>query len=62
VQNLDNYYWSFDEVQQKQVQKMTEAFKKIVALMQDYQVDMRKAAYMLSIKALAVSMKLRGWY
>lgn len=62
VQNLDNYYWSFEEVQQKQAIKMAEAFKKIVALMQDYQVDMRKAAYMLSIKALAVSMKLRGWY
>jgi glutamate dehydrogenase len=62
VQNLDNYYWSFEEVQEKQEKKMIEAFNKVVDIMNNYHVDMRKAAYMLSIKALAVPMKLRGWY
>jgi glutamate dehydrogenase len=62
VQNLDNYYWSFDEVQQKQAVKMMEAFKQIAKIMESYQVDMRLAAFMLSIKALSEPMKLRGWY
>jgi len=62
VQNLDNYYWDFNEVQHKQEVKMTEAFKKVVHMMTNYHVDMRLAAYMLSIKALSEPMKLRGWY
>jgi len=62
VQNLDNYYWSFEEVQEKQRIKMKDAFKKITDIMKSYRVDMRKAAYMVSIKGLSVPMKLRGWY
>ncbi|MGD8399903.1 MAG: Glu/Leu/Phe/Val dehydrogenase [Bacillota bacterium] len=62
VQNLDNYYWAFQEVQEKQAKKMIEAFHKVVDTMNRYQVNMRKAAYMLSIKSLSMPMKLRGWY
>ena len=61
VQNLHNYYWRFEEVQQKQEIKMTDAFKKVVELVRTHAVDMRKAAYMLSIKTLAMPMRLRGW-
>jgi glutamate dehydrogenase len=62
VQNLDNYYWNFEEVQEKQTIKMCDAFKRVYEISQNYKVDMRKAAYMLSIKALSQPMKLRGWY
>lgn len=62
VQNLHNYYWTFEEVQQKQESKMAEAFHKVVELMQNHKVDMRKAAYMHAIKALSIAMKLRGRY
>ena len=62
VQNLQNYYWPFDEVQEKQLVKMKEAFDAIWALKEEKGVDMRTAAYMIAIKRVADAMKLRGWY
>lgn len=62
VQNLMNYYWSFDEVQTKQEALMVKAFEEIWALKEEHKVDMRTAAYMMSIKRVATAMKLRGWY
>ncbi|SCG81985.1 glutamate dehydrogenase [Proteiniborus sp. DW1] len=62
VQNLMNHYWSFEEVQQKQEQLMVKAFNEIIDLSEQYNVDMRTAGYMISIKKVADAMKLRGWY
>lgn len=62
VQNLQNYYWTFEEVQQKQEQLMNTAFDEIWALKDEKNCDMRTAAYMISIKRIADAMKLRGWY
>ncbi|WIV11981.1 Glu/Leu/Phe/Val dehydrogenase [Proteiniborus sp. MB09-C3] len=62
VQNLMNHYWPFDEVQEKQEQLMVKAFNEIISLKEQYNVDMRTAAYMISIKKVADAMKLRGWY
>lgn len=62
VQNLMNYYWTFDEVQEKQEKLMVKAFDEIFEIMGSKDVDMRTAAYMMSIKRIAKSMKLRGWY
>jgi glutamate dehydrogenase len=61
VQNLQNYYWTFEEVQEKQIVKMKEAFDAIWALKEEKKVDMRTAAYMIAIKRVADAMKLRGW-
>lgn len=62
VQNLMNYYWSFEEVQEKQQTLMFKSFEEIWQLMEEHKVDMRTAAYMMSIKRVATAMKLRGWY
>lgn len=62
VQNLMRYSWTFDEVQQKQEDKMYIAFDDIWTLKGEHNVDMRTAAYMMSIKRVADAMKLRGWY
>ncbi|GAB6086368.1 Glu/Leu/Phe/Val family dehydrogenase [Alkaliphilus crotonatoxidans] len=62
VQNLMRYSWSFEEVQEKQERLMVKAFEEIWALKEEHKVDMRTAAYMMSIKRIAVAMKLRGWY
>lgn len=62
VQNLMNYYWDFEEVQEKQKRLMIKAFNEIVDIMGEHNVDMRTSAYMLSIKRVAEAMKLRGWY
>lgn len=61
VQNLQNYYWTFEEVQEKQIVKMKDAFDAIWALKEEKNVDMRTAAYMIAIKRVADAMKLRGW-
>ena len=41
---------------------MIKAFEEIWALAGDRNVEMRTAAYMMSIKRIADAMKLRGWY
>lgn len=61
VQNLYHYYWTFDEIQEKQERKMVEAFSSIYDLSLDKATDMRKAAYMIAIKRLAMPLRLRGW-
>lgn len=62
VQNLMNYYWSQAEVIQKLEDNMNRAFE---AVYQTYanekDIDMRTAAYMVSIGRLADAMKVRGW-
>lgn len=61
VQNLQGYYWSFDEVQEKQEVKMIKAFNDIYNLMEEKQVTMRVAAFMMSIKRVADAMRIKGW-
>lgn len=62
VQNLQRFSWTFDDVQAKQEVLMYKAFDDISALMAEFNVDMRTAAYMMSIKRIQVAMKFRGWY
>ena len=62
VQNLMRYNWTFDEVQEKQRTVMKKAFEEIWALANERKVEMRTAAYMMSIRRIADAMKLRGWY
>lgn len=61
VQNLYHYYWSFNEVQEKQETKMVDAFGKVIEMMEEKQVDMRQAAYMIAIHKIAQPLRLRGW-
>ena len=62
VQNLYGYYWGEKEVEEKQEVEMMKAFNNIWALKEEYDVTIRQAAYMLSVKKVADVMKLRGWY
>lgn len=62
VQNLMRYTWTFEEVQQKQEVLMKKAFEEIWNLADEYRVSLRTAAYMISIKRIAVAMEKRGWY
>lgn len=62
VQNLYGYYWEEEEVVEKQEAAMVEAFNDIWKIKEDYNVSMRKAAYLHSVKKVAEVMKLRGWY
>lgn len=62
VQNLYGYYWSEKEVEEKQEVEMVNAFNDIWKLKDEYNVTVREAAYMISVKKVADVMKLRGWY
>lgn len=62
VQNLYGYYWEEEEVVEKQEIAMVNAFNDIWKIKEEYDVSMRKAAYMHSVKKVADVMKLRGWY
>ena len=62
VQNLQGYYWEFDEVQEKETVVLRRAFRDIWNLAQEYDVDLRTASYTMSIRRVEKAMKLRGWY
>ena len=62
VQNRYGYYWGEKEVEEKEEIAMKNAFDAIYKIKEEYNVSMREAAYMHSIKRVAAAMKLRGWY
>lgn len=62
VQNLYGYYWEEEEVIEKQETAMVKAFENVWKIKEEYGVTLRKAAYMYSVKIVADTMKLRGWY
>ena len=62
VQNLQNYYWEFDEVQKKEDLLLSKAFEDVWNLAEKYNTTLRNASYMKSIERIAKAMKLRGWY
>ncbi|MGE5701094.1 MAG: Glu/Leu/Phe/Val family dehydrogenase [Clostridia bacterium] len=61
VQNNQGFYWTEEEVDRKLQEKMEMSFKKIHDTAQQYKVNMRKAAYVVSIRRLAEAARLRGW-
>lgn len=62
VQNLQGYYWTEDDVLEKEKALLLGSFNDIWKIKEQYNVSMRKAAYMYSVKRIADIMKLRGWY
>jgi len=61
VQNLMNYYWTEEEVNQRLEQKMVDAYQRVYEMHQNKNVDMRTAAYMVSIARIVKAMEARGW-
>jgi glutamate dehydrogenase len=61
VQCNMNYYWEKDEVMQKLDTKMTAAFKAVYELSVNKNLNMRDAAYVISINRVAQAVKNRGW-
>jgi len=60
VQSIQEYFWSEEEVNNKLRAIMTQAFTEVVALMEQYRVDMRLAAMMLGVGRVAEAGKYRG--
>ncbi len=61
VQNLQNYYWDKEEVNERLDRLMTKAFYKVAETAKKHKVNMRTAAYILAINSVADAIKLRGY-
>ena len=59
VQNQMNYYWSEEEVRNKLQNTIVTAFKEVLAVAEEYRVNMRIAAYMKALKRVADAMLVR---
>ena len=62
VQDRGGYFWSEDTVNERLGDIMTRSFQDVLALAKQHRVNMRTAAYMLSITRVAAVHKLRGIY
>ena len=62
VQDRGGYFWSEDTVNERLRDIMTRSFADVLALAKQHRVNMRTAAYMLSISRVATVHKLRGIY
>ena len=62
VQNREGYYWSEDVVNERLRDVMIRSFNDVVAYSKTHNVNMRTAAYMLSIDRVAAVHRLRGVY
>ena len=61
VQNMYGLYWPVEEVHSRLDKIMTKAFNDVWVMHVKHNVNMRMAAYMLSVQRVAEAMKLRGW-
>ncbi len=61
VQNDMNYYWTKEEVLQKEDNILTGAFHAVLEMSQSEAAYMRDAAYMVAIARVVKAMQLRGW-
>ncbi|MFP4456504.1 MAG: Glu/Leu/Phe/Val family dehydrogenase [Clostridia bacterium] len=60
VQNLQNFYWTLEEVNSRLERIMVDAFNETYKMMEDNKVNMRDAAYMKAINTIAYNLKMRG--
>jgi glutamate dehydrogenase (NAD(P)+) len=62
VQDRGGYFWSEDTVNQRLEEIMCRSFTDVLQLSKQHKVNMRTAAYMLSISRVATVHRLRGIY
>ncbi|MGI0101371.1 MAG: Glu/Leu/Phe/Val family dehydrogenase [Nitrosotalea sp.] len=60
VQNLQRYYWSFDEVAGKMEHHIVKGFHDTLALSKKHNVDMRKASMVLAVGRVLEAYDARG--
>ncbi|HHV79992.1 MAG TPA: Glu/Leu/Phe/Val dehydrogenase [Firmicutes bacterium] len=61
VQNLQNFYWTEEEVNSRLERMMVAAFDAVYDMHVEKKVKMRDAAYMRAVARVAEAMKVRGW-
>jgi len=61
VQNASMYYWSLEDVHKRLANKMSTAYHSVADAAKAYNVNMRKAAYIVAVNRVVEAMRLRGW-
>lgn len=61
VQCNTNYFWPQEEVLEKLLHIMNQAFAAVYQTAQERKINMRDAAYVISINRVAQATQLRGW-
>jgi len=62
VQDLQNFFWTEDEINKKLRDILVKAFHEVLTMSQKHRVDMRLAALMIGIERVARAMLWRGLY
>ena len=62
VQDRGGYFWTEDTVNQRLTEIMVRSFEDVLKLSKQHKVNMRTAAYMVSISRVATVHRLRGIY
>jgi glutamate dehydrogenase/leucine dehydrogenase len=62
VQDLQNFFWTEEEVNNKSRDILVKAFNQVLEMSQKHSVDMRMAALMIGIDRVTRAMLWRGLY
>ena len=62
VQDLQNFFWTEDEVNTKLKTSMVRSFTDVTTIAKKYNVDNRTGAYVLALERVAEAIRLRGIY
>lgn len=61
VQNAYMYYWDKEMIHQRLDKKMTTSYHAVHNASMRFNIDMRKAAYVVAVMRVVEAMKVRGW-
>ncbi|MEW6238007.1 MAG: Glu/Leu/Phe/Val dehydrogenase [Candidatus Omnitrophota bacterium] len=61
VQNAYMYYWDKEMIHKRLDQKMTASYHAVLNASKRFNINMRKAAYVVSVLRVVEAMKIRGW-
>ncbi|HJJ41809.1 MAG TPA: Glu/Leu/Phe/Val dehydrogenase [Methanocorpusculum sp.] len=61
VQNMYMHYWTLDDVYAKLDESMTKAYHNVLNASKEHKINMRQAAYVVSVARVVEGMKIRGW-
>lgn len=62
VQDLQAFFWDVDEVRSQLKRAMSRAFDEVWSLAETQDIDLRTAAYMLSVERVAGAFQMRGLF
>ncbi|GAC1463897.1 MAG: Glu/Leu/Phe/Val dehydrogenase [Chloroflexota bacterium] len=62
VQDLQNFFWSEKEINQRLAEIMRDSFQRVLASQQRHEVDLRLAAYIVAVQTVADASNARSIY